>query len=113
MTTETYPYRKTTHPKSPEDGQGWAETEVNDTLNAFDSGETSTPTLVVEKSVFENHSQDTRFRPLGEVCQTVLSTFGTGGNNQPLVVEPYQGLEEGGCSLMGEDVSPTLDFKQQ
>lgn len=36
--------------------------------------------------VFENHSQDTRYKPLGDVCQTVSAIYGTGGNNQPLVV---------------------------
>ena len=37
--------------------------------------------------MFENHSQDTRYTGPLEVAQTVLSTFGTGGNNQPFVVE--------------------------
>ena len=37
--------------------------------------------------VFENHSQDCRFRGPLDVAQTVLSTYGTGGNNQPFVVE--------------------------
>lgn len=36
--------------------------------------------------VYENHSQDTRFKELGDVCQTVSATYGMGGNNQPLVV---------------------------
>ncbi len=39
--------------------------------------------------VFENHSQDTRYKGPLEVGQTVLSTYGTGGNNQPFVVEAY------------------------
>ena len=46
-------YRKDSHAKSKEDGQGWKETDTNDTLNAFDSGETRTPTLVVEKKVYD------------------------------------------------------------
>lgn len=37
--------------------------------------------------MFENHSQDTRYRGPLEVAQTVSSTYGTGGNNQPFVVE--------------------------
>lgn len=37
--------------------------------------------------MFENHSQDTRYRGPLDVAQTVSSTFGTGGNNQPFVVE--------------------------
>lgn len=39
-------YKKSSHAKSKDDGQGWEETEVNDTLNVFDSGETRTPTIV-------------------------------------------------------------------
>jgi DNA (cytosine-5)-methyltransferase 1 len=41
---------------------------------------------VVQPAVYENHSQDSRFRPLGDICQTVSATYGMGGNNQPLVV---------------------------
>lgn len=37
--------------------------------------------------VFENHSQDTRYKGPIDVSQTVLSTFGNGGNNQPFVLE--------------------------
>ncbi|MDO4199879.1 MAG: DNA cytosine methyltransferase, partial [Clostridia bacterium] len=37
--------------------------------------------------VFENHSQDTRYKGPIDVAQTVLSTFGNGGNNQPFVLE--------------------------
>lgn len=36
--------------------------------------------------VFENHGQDSRYKGPLSVSQTVLSTFGTGGNNQPFVV---------------------------
>ena len=43
--------------------------------------------------VYENHSQDTRYRDLGEVCQTVSATYGMGGNNQPLVVRGGQSME--------------------
>ena len=53
--------------------------------------EEMSPTLragVVPAAVcFENHSQDTRYRQLGDIAPTVLSTYGTGGNNQPFVVE--------------------------
>ena len=37
--------------------------------------------------VYENHSQDTRYKDLGDICQTVSATYGMGGNNQPLVVK--------------------------
>lgn len=44
-------YKKTGHAKTAEDGQGWTETEVNDTLNAFDNGEARTPTLINSNAV--------------------------------------------------------------
>lgn len=37
--------------------------------------------------LFENHSQDTRYTELKDTAPTVSSTYGTGGNNQPFVVE--------------------------
>jgi len=49
------------------------------------------PTLragVVPATVYENHSQDTRYVGPLNVAQTVAATYGTGGNNQPFVVEP-------------------------
>lgn len=39
--------------------------------------------------VFENHSQDSRYKGPEKTAQTILSTFGTGGNNQPFVLETY------------------------
>ena len=32
---------------------------------------------------FENHSQDTRYRQLGDIAPTVSANYGMGGNNQP------------------------------
>lgn len=66
--------------------------------------------------VFENHSQDCRYKELGDVCQTVLSTFGTGGNNQPFVVDDTpktlkirSGCDGGGKgALIQDDKSATL-----
>ena len=40
--------------------------------------------------MFENHSQDTRYTGPIEVAQTVAATYGTGGNNQPFVIEKFQ-----------------------
>ena len=48
------------------------------------------PTLragTVPATVYENHSQDTRYTELHGIAPTVSSTYGTGGNNQPFVVE--------------------------
>lgn len=68
-------YRKTSHAKSKEDGQGWEETEVSDTLNAFDNGESRTPTLVLE-----NHPADSRVKVSEDgIVQTLSSRMGTGG----------------------------------
>ena len=65
--------------------------------------------------VFENHSQDSRYTGPLDTAQTVLSTFGTGGNNQPFVVEPPVtmkircGREGGGKGpLFQTDKSATL-----
>lgn len=68
-------FKKTAHAKSADDGQGWTETEVNDTLNIFDNGEARTPTLILE-----NHPNDSRIkiREDGKV-QTLSSRMGTGG----------------------------------
>lgn len=38
-------------------------------------------------ALFENHSQDTRFTGPLNTAPTVLSTYGTGGNNQPFIVD--------------------------
>ena len=43
-------YRKSTHPNSKDEPQKWGQTEVNDTLNAFDNGESRTPTVVVNQN---------------------------------------------------------------
>ena len=52
--------------------------------------EETSPTLrtgTVPAAVYENHSQDTRYTGPLETAPTVMSTYGTGGNNQPFVVE--------------------------
>jgi DNA (cytosine-5)-methyltransferase 1 len=46
--------------------------------------ETITP-LVASSVVYENHPSDSRVREMGEVCQTVTSSWGTGGGNIPFV----------------------------
>ena len=58
-----------------EQGQGWEETQINDTLNIFDNAETRTPTLILE-----NHPADSRVRIREDnVFQTLSSRMGTGG----------------------------------
>lgn len=68
-----------------------------------------------EMALFENHSQDTRYRGPLETAPTVNSTYGMGGNNQPFVVETPKTLKiRSGCEgggkgiLIQEDKSATL-----
>lgn len=44
--------------------------------------------VVCEPILFENHSQDTRYKGPLDICPTVSATFGMGGNNTPFVAEP-------------------------
>lgn len=41
-------YRKMTHPHNLSEGQGYEEASIADTLNAFDTGESRTPIIVLE-----------------------------------------------------------------
>ena len=47
-------------------------------------------TETVSATVYENHSQDTRYTKLESIAPTVSATYGAGGNNQPFVVETPQ-----------------------
>ena len=65
--------------------------------------------------VFENHSQDTRYKDTGEVAPTVAATYGMGGNNQPFVVQTPKTLKiRSGCegggkgALIQDNLSATL-----
>lgn len=65
--------------------------------------------------VFENHAQDSRYVGPLKTAQTVLATFGTGGNNQPFVMETPKTLKiRSGCegggkgALVQENLSATL-----
>lgn len=80
--------------------------------------EETSPTLragTVPAAVYENHSQDTRYTGPLETAPTVMSTYGTGGNNQPFVVETPKTLKiRSGCegggkgALIQENKSATL-----
>lgn len=69
----------------------------------------------VPAAVYENHSQDTRYTGPLKTAPTVMSTYGTGGNNQPFVVETPKTLKiRSGCegggkgALIQENKSATL-----
>lgn len=55
--------------------------------------------------VFENHSQDSRYKGPLEVSQPVTATYGMGGNNQPLVI--CMATQQGGAEIL-ENISPTI-----
>ncbi|WP_294143858.1 DNA cytosine methyltransferase [uncultured Clostridium sp.] len=87
--------------------------------NRMDVTEDVTSTLRASSGhpplVFENHSQDTRYNGPLNTAPTVSSTYGTGGNNQPFVVETPKTLKiRSGCegggkgALIQEDLSATL-----
>lgn len=90
-------------------GKGWRE-DKSYTLNTVDR-----PAV----AVFENHSQDTRFKGPVDVSQTVSSTFGMGGNNTPFVVnketmasfKSKMGAKAGNIGY-AEDLAPTLSATQ-
>lgn len=101
-------YKKTSHAKSADDGQGWSETDVNDTLNIFDNGETRTPTIVLE-----NHPADSRVKICKDgIFQTLSSRMGTGGNNVPMVIENQEPVllesTHGHATIKEDGVSTTL-----
>ena len=78
----------------------------------------TSPTLragTVPAAVYENHSQDTRYTGPLETAPTVMSTYGTGGNNQPFVMETPKTLKiRSGCegggkgALIQDNKSATL-----
>ena len=56
---------------------------------------------------YENHSQDSRYKDLGEVSETVSAKYGMGGNNQPLVVSsPMDTMHDQQTILCGNPWDP-------
>ena len=85
-------------------GNGWNE-EVSFTLNRLD-------VHGVVQPVYEMHGQDSRVRELGDVCTTVSATYGTGGGNVPVTIQPIA-FEPGKMKRLGygdaeAGLSPTL-----
>lgn len=62
--------------------------------------------------VFSNHGQDTRFKGPVDVAETISASYGTGGNNQPYVVESAGFCTEHSSKARGigyeDETSPTL-----
>lgn len=99
------------------DDQGGSQISVRDdgkcpTLRAETHG--NLPCVLKEQHLFENHSQDSRYRGPLDVCPMLPAQLGTGGNNQPFVVEsqPIKCYDIGEARLRTpseyEEISPTL-----
>ena len=96
------------HPPCVIDAAGFC-TEHSAKARSIGYEEECSPTLragTVPATVYENHSQDTRYTGPLEVAPTVSSTYGMGGNNQPFVVSDDARLEP--CAWDGSQVSSTL-----
>ena len=68
-----------------------------------------------EAEMYENHSQDTRYKGPLDTAPTVNATYGMGGNNQPFIVEKPKTMKiRSGCDgggkgiLLQDDKSATL-----
>ena len=78
--------------------------EIAATLNCNAGGKEG---HLVQK-VYENHPSDSRVREMGDVCQTVTSSWGTGGGNIPFVQSfGWQNSASQGMPL--DSITPTLD----
>lgn len=94
-------------------------TEHSAASRSIGYGDECSPTLragVVPATVYENHSQDTRYTGPLDTSPTVSSTYGTGGNNQPFVVTASitYAMTMCGFPQVSKEQAPTLlarDFK--
>lgn len=69
---------------SPQNGSNQKMDEPHHPLTAQGYPQT---VICKEEYLFENHSQDSRYKGPLDVCPMLPAQLGTGGNNQPLVVE--------------------------
>ena len=95
-------------------------TEHSASSRSIGYGEECSPTLragVIPATVYENHSQDSRYTGPLKTAPTVSATYGTGGNNQPFVVGPKtydvrftsEGTRNARQNVYETDTSRTLD----
>lgn len=65
--------------------------------------------ILIEYKCYENHSNDSRVKDMGNVCQTLSTRLGTGGNNQPLVQSFYKWHSPAvTASVITDNCSPTI-----
>jgi site-specific DNA-cytosine methylase len=109
------PFRKSKRAQSVTDDESWVADGKANTLNNFDLGDTRTTHAVVEPiqpMLYENHPNDSRVTGPHEVAPTVVTRFGTGGGNVPLVNQEPKIIKVSELRLTGkiteQDVCPTL-----
>lgn len=74
-------FRKTGHPQNSEEGQGWEECDINDTLNVTDNSETRTPTLVVDQGAGKSACN---------VSEDITPTLTTTHGGEPVIYKKDQ-----------------------
>lgn len=67
--------------------QGGNRMDVTKDITCTLRAKSNHPPCVMDSAVFDNHGKDTRFSGSIDVAPTISATYGTGGNNQPFVVE--------------------------
>ena len=67
--------------------QGGNRMDVTKDITCTLRAKSNHPPCVMDTAVFDNHGKDTRFSGPIDVAPTISATYGTGGNNQPFVVE--------------------------
>ena len=67
--------------------QGGNRMDVTNDITCTLRAKSNHPPCVIDSAVFDNHGKDTRFTGPIDVAPTISATYGTGGNNQPFVVE--------------------------
>lgn len=67
--------------------QGGNRMDVTKDITCTLRAKSNHPPCVMNSAVFDNHGKDTRFTGPIDVAPTISATYGTGGNNQPFVVE--------------------------
>ena len=96
----------------------YSETRKDKEQGTATSSKESTRESNDESLMFENHSQDSRYRGPLDVSQTIASTFGMGGNNQPFVVQmpktfdvrfTSEGTKNFRANVYETDTSRTID----
>lgn len=88
-------FRKTGHPRSADEGQGWERTEKADTLNVFDNSENRTPILIVE----QNQRERERERVVGADMQNGLLT----GNKSMTMLASHQDCHSVPCVIITKE----------